>query len=48
VGLTSTLMALSPVFLLPVSHFVLKEKIDIHAIGGTVVAMIGAALIFLA
>lgn len=48
VGLTSTLMALSPVFLLPVSHFVLKERIDIRAIGGTVVAMIGATLIFLA
>jgi len=48
VGLTSTLMALSPVFLLPVSHFVLKEGINIRTIGGTVVAMIGATLIFLA
>ena len=46
VGIASTLMALSPVFLLPMSHWVLKERITQRAIVGTVVAMVGVAMIF--
>ena len=47
VGIASTLMALAPVFLLPVGYFVFKEKIGWSAILGTVVAMAGVAILFL-
>jgi drug/metabolite transporter (DMT)-like permease len=46
VGIASTLMALSPVFLLPLTHWVFKERITQRAIVGTVVAMVGVAMIF--
>jgi drug/metabolite transporter (DMT)-like permease len=46
VGIASTLMALSPVFLLPLSHWVFKERITQRAIMGTVMAMVGVAMIF--
>jgi drug/metabolite transporter (DMT)-like permease len=46
VGITSTLMALAPVFLLPLSYWVFKERITQRAIAGTVVAMVGVAMIF--
>ncbi len=47
VGIASTLMALTPVLLLPVSHYVFKEKIGVRAIGGTILAVVGTAVIFL-
>ena len=47
VGIASTLIALPPIFLIPLSHWIFKEKISIGAILGTVVAVIGVALIFL-
>ncbi|UCG30153.1 MAG: DMT family transporter [candidate division WOR-3 bacterium] len=47
VGIASTLIALPPVFLIPLSHWIFKERISIGAILGTVLAMIGVALIFL-
>lgn len=47
VGIASTLMALPPIFLIPLSHWILKEKISIGAIIGTIVAVIGVGLIFL-
>ena len=47
VGIASTLMALPPIFLIPLSHWVFKEKISLGAILGTIVAVIGVALIFL-
>ncbi len=46
VGIASTLMSLSPVILLPLSHRVFKERITPRAIIGTVVALIGVAMIF--
>jgi drug/metabolite transporter (DMT)-like permease len=46
VGIASTLMALSPVFLLPLSRWIFKERISQRAIVGTVVAMVGVAMIF--
>ena len=46
VGIASTLMALAPVILLPLAHWVLKERITQRAIVGTVVAMVGVAMIF--
>jgi drug/metabolite transporter (DMT)-like permease len=47
VGVASTIMALPPVFSLPVSRFILKEKINWQAWAGTFVAMAGIALLFL-
>ena len=46
VGIASTLMSLSPVLLLPLSHWMFKERISQRAIVGTVVAMVGVAMIF--
>ncbi len=45
-GVAATLMSLSPVLLLPVSHFVFKEKVGGHAILGTLLALAGAAALF--
>ena len=47
VGIASTLMALPPIFLIPLSHWIFKEKITLATILGTVVTVIGVALIFL-
>lgn len=47
VGIAATLMALSPVILIPLSYFILKEKISLRAVVGTLLAIIGVALIFL-
>jgi len=46
VGIASTLMALTPIFHLPIGT-ILKEKISKQAIAGTVIAMVGVAIIFL-
>ena len=48
IGVASTLMALTPVILLPVSYFVFKEKVGWRAIAGTVLAIAGVAILFLA
>lgn len=48
VGIASTLIALPPVFLLPISWVVFKEKFDWSAVLGTLVAIGGVALLFLA
>jgi drug/metabolite transporter (DMT)-like permease len=47
IGVASTLMSLTPVILLPVSHFLFKEKITSRAIIGTLVALSGVVLLFL-
>lgn len=47
VGVASTLMALPPIFLLPISHFVFKEKLGWSATAGTLTAMAGVAILFL-
>ncbi|UCD19479.1 MAG: DMT family transporter [candidate division WOR-3 bacterium] len=47
IGIACTLMALPPVFLIPLSHWFFKERIGLGAILGTIVAVIGVALIFL-
>ena len=47
VGVASTLIALPPVFLLPVSWLVFKEKFDWGAVLGTLVTIGGVALLFL-
>jgi drug/metabolite transporter (DMT)-like permease len=48
IGVASTLMALPPVIILPVSYLALKEKIGWQAILGTLLAIAGVAVLFLA
>jgi drug/metabolite transporter (DMT)-like permease len=47
VGIASTLMGLSPIIMIPMTHWVFHEKISPRSIMGTVVALVGAAMIFL-
>jgi len=47
IGVASTLMALPPVFLLPIARLVFKESIGWLAVVGTLVAMAGVALLLL-
>lgn len=47
IGVASTLMALTPVLLLPVGYFFFKEKFGWQAAVGTLLAMAGVALLFL-
>jgi len=47
VGIASTLMALSPIMLIPFDHWVFGETITARSIVGTVVALAGAAAIFM-
>ena len=47
VGIASTLMALPPIILIPLSYIIFKEKITWGAVIGTIVAIGGVALIFL-
>ena len=46
IGIASTLMALPPIILLPLSRFIFKEKISVRAVLGTVIAIFGIAMIF--
>jgi len=48
VGVASTLMALPPVIVLPISYFVFKEKVGWQALAGTALAIVGVAVLFLA
>ena len=47
VGIASTLMSLSPIFLLPVGKILFKEAYGWKAVLGTVVALFGVAILFL-
>jgi drug/metabolite transporter (DMT)-like permease len=47
VGIASTLMALPPVFLVPLGWMVFHERIGWQAIAGTLVAMVGVSVLFL-
>ncbi len=46
-GIASVLQSLSPIFLLPIGVIVFREKITWKAIVGTIVAMVGVAILFL-
>ena len=48
VGVASTLMALPPVIVLPISYFVFKEKVGWQGVAGTLLAIVGVAVLFLA
>ena len=47
VGVSSTLTALTPVFLLPISAIVFNDRITRQAVAGTLIAFAGTALLFL-
>ena len=47
VGVASTLMALAPVFILPIDYFYFKERFGWGSIAGTAIAMLGVAVLFL-
>lgn len=47
VGIASTLMALPPVFLLPISRVVFAERIGRRAVSGTALAVIGVVILAL-
>jgi len=48
VGIVTTLMQLSPVMLLPIDRFYLKKHIPAGAVFGTLVAVAGAGVLFIA
>ncbi|MFI5236767.1 MAG: DMT family transporter [Ignavibacteriales bacterium] len=47
VGIASTLMSTMPIIMLPIARFYFKEKLNWKAMLGAVIAVIGAAIIFL-
>ncbi len=47
IGIASTIIAMPPIFLLPVGHFLYKERITWRAIFGTLLAIVGVGLLFL-
>ena len=47
VGIASTLIALPPVFFLPVAYFVFKERFSWGTVAGTLLALAGVAVLFL-
>lgn len=48
IGVATTLMALPPVILLPISYFGFREKLGWQAVSGTFLAILGVAVLFLA
>ena len=47
IGVASTLMALPPIFLLPVDAFIFRERVGWGSVLGTVVALLGVGVLFL-
>ncbi len=47
IGIASTLMALPPVILIPMSHWIFREKVTHISMIGTVIALTGVTIIFL-
>jgi drug/metabolite transporter (DMT)-like permease len=45
VGIASTLMALPPIFLIPIDHYFFKEHVSPRAILGTIIALAGVAIL---
>ena len=46
-GIASTLMSLTPIFVLPIVFFVFKEKVTRRAVFGTIVALVGTTILML-
>ena len=47
VGVSTTLSHTTAIMLIPISYFVFKEKISIRAVVGTMIAIIGIAILFI-
>ncbi len=47
VGIASTLMALVPIIMLPISKYYYKEKLSVRAISGAFIAVAGVIILFL-
>jgi drug/metabolite transporter (DMT)-like permease len=47
VGIASTLMSLAPILLIPLGYWFFRDRISPRSIAGTIVALTGAAIIFL-
>jgi len=47
VGIASTLMSTTPILMLPISHYFLKEKLNWQSIVGAFIAVLGVAILFL-
>lgn len=47
VGIASTLMALSPIIMIPLAHWIFHERSSTRFVAGTIVALAGAVIIFL-
>jgi len=47
VGVASTLNSLTPIFVLPIARWGYKDHVSFQAVAGTVVALVGVAIIFL-
>lgn len=45
-AVATTLNSTSPIFILPLAYFILKEKISWRSFGGAVVAVLGVAVLF--
>lgn len=48
IGIASTLMSTTPIILIPITYWIFKDRITINAISGTVLAVIGVAILLLA
>jgi drug/metabolite transporter (DMT)-like permease len=46
IGIASTIIALPPIFLLPIGYLIFKEHISWRAITGTLIALVGVGLLF--
>ncbi len=46
IGIASTIIALPPIFLLPIGHYIFKEQISWQAVAGTLMAVVGVGLLF--
>jgi drug/metabolite transporter (DMT)-like permease len=46
IGIASTIIALPPIFLLPIGHYIFKEQISWQAIAGTLLAVVGVGMLF--
>ena len=46
IGVASTLSSLTPIFLIPISYFMFKERATKQAVVGTVIAIFGMVLLF--
>ncbi len=46
-GIASTLQALPPIFLIPISIYIFKEKVNWQSIIGTIISLMGVGILFL-